>query len=210
MSEHVPILTPTQEAEIRRKAKDALRKRQERADRKRAKKAAEAEAAGTLPVVADAAFVEVATVEEFWQRNRAAAPPELIKELLEQQERALEQISWIRNLMEGTGVGPEDPDFVSVEDGVADLEDFIQEHGVVETSFVNLGCWKDPAVFTALVVTDDSNARYLQFGILTSLTAHRYKQFQQWLESRKPKIKSIHGTEVPIVDYRPTKKERDR
>lgn len=207
MTEHQPILTEAQVARIKALERDKVRKRVERAARKAERKRNETAA---LPVVPDAAFVEAGTIEQFWERNRAQAPPELIKELLEQQERALDQIRWLRNLMEGTGVGPEDPDYVSVEDGVADLEDFIQEHGVVELAFLNLGCWRDSALFTALVVTDDSNARYLQFGILTSLTAHRYKQFQQWLESRKPKIKSIHGTEVPIIDYRPTKKERDR
>lgn len=180
---HEPILSDEQVAEIKRREKDKVRKRVERAARKAERKRNEAAA---LPVVPDAAFVEAGTIEQFWERNRAQAPPELIVELLEQQERALDQISWLRNLMEGTGVG-EDPDFLSVEDGVADLEDFIQEHGVVELAFVNLGCWKDPAVFTALVATDDATAKYLQFGILTSVTAHRYAQFKSWLKSRKPK-----------------------
>jgi hypothetical protein len=191
---HVPILTDEQTDRIRRLEKDKVRKRIERAARKAERKRNETAA---LPVVPDSLFVEVGTVKEFWKRNRAQAPPELIKELLEQQERALDQISWLRNAMEGTGVGPEDPDYISVEDGTADLEDFIQEHGTVELAFVNLGCWREPTLFTALTVTDDANAKYLQFGILTSVTAHRNTQFLAWLESRKPKVKSIHGTTVP-------------
>ena len=70
----------------------------------------------------------VATAEEFWSANRLTADQRKIKAWKEQEERVLDKIFWMN---EGWSCPPQDADFVSLEEGLAALEHFVAEHGLV-------------------------------------------------------------------------------
>jgi hypothetical protein len=70
------------------------------------------------------------TIQEWWNFNRSKLTDAENAELLERQERVLDQLYWMEQQISGT-YDPLPEEYVSVEEGRADLEADIKKHGTV-------------------------------------------------------------------------------
>ena len=73
-------------------------------------------------------LADVQTAEDFWKANRLLANPQKLHEWKEREERVLDQIFWMNN---GWACSPQAADFVSLHEGLADIEAFIAEYGLI-------------------------------------------------------------------------------
>lgn len=70
-------------------------------------------------------FAQIEDAEDFWAANRLTLTKKKLDELLAQQELVLDEEHWMQH---GFEVDPSDPDFVSLEEGLQDLDAFIATH----------------------------------------------------------------------------------
>jgi hypothetical protein len=145
----------------------------------------------------------VATAEEFWSANRLLANGQKIRGWKEQEESVLDKLFWMNN---GWACSPTDPDFVSLEEGLADLDAFIGEHGLIhDDSSVyqhyvlqdfrpSWGVWATKTIFDpiwetiegfwrderlgALCEENEPTAIYAKYGIRTALSAYAVRMFK--------------------------------
>jgi hypothetical protein len=145
----------------------------------------------------------VETAEEFWSANRLLANGQKIHAWREQEQRVLDQIYWLNV---GWRTSPQDPNFVGLNEGLADLDDFIDEFGLVhddeyknpilqnvrplwsvwadkpdDVPFVGtiMGFWRNPEIFNALLKESEPTAIYARYGIRTALPAYHVRLFKQ-------------------------------
>ena len=147
------------------------------------------------------------TQEEFWQKMRQSATPAdqiKIEQWQAEQERVLDQMYWLNA---GWQTAPDDPDFVSYEDGLGDLDDFIATHGMIHdenyTSHdlndftphwaiwcskaeikdpiwgVVEGFWKDAQRFEALCQENEPTRIYCMYGVKTALPQYHVRLWKQ-------------------------------
>lgn len=152
---------------------------------------------------------KVETAEEFWRLNRASVDGKKIHKWLEIQESVLDQLHWLNS---GGSVSPQDPDFVSLEEGVADLEDFVGEHGLVHNDVYQSPFlrdfhpywgiwalevihdpiwrtlqpyWRDTERFHALCAESEATMVYAKFGIRIALPAYHLRMFRSRIKEHK-------------------------
>ena len=109
------LLSPEQLARKR----DRERKRKQRAGQKDAKAATQQRAAESSM-----------SIQEWWDSNRSKLTEAENAELLERHERVLDELYWMEQQISGT-YDPLPEEYVSVEEGRADLEADIKKHGTV-------------------------------------------------------------------------------
>jgi hypothetical protein len=73
-------------------------------------------------------LADVPTAQQFWDANRLLVTSQKIRAWKEQEERVLDILYWMYT---GGSCSPQDADFVSLEEGLAALEHFVAEHGLV-------------------------------------------------------------------------------
>jgi hypothetical protein len=162
------LLTPAQIAERERKDKDSARKRQERLEKK---------------LVSELDTIE--TKEELWSRNRKLLAPEELDALLARQERMFDQVHWANDAMGGTLPPPDDVDYyVSVEEGAADLFEFVEAHGTVTMELVLLGTYWQTPLYQESFNGSDNNSIFARLGLVVGFPDHKLHEFQQWLAAR--------------------------
>ncbi len=162
------LLTPEQIAEKERLARDAARKRTER------QKAA-----------AEKAIADIETKEDLWQHNRKLLSETELTTLLEKQERVFDQVYWVNGVLAGTNLPPDDPDHVSVEEGAADLSEFLKAHGTVTMELVLIGqYWKTP-LYTERFQGSDPTSIFARLGLFTAMPGHKVHQFEQFVAARR-------------------------
>jgi hypothetical protein len=162
------LLTPEQIAEKERLAKDATRKRTER------QKAA-----------AEKAIADIETKEDLWQHNRKLLSETELTTLLEKQERVFDQVHWANSVLSGTNLPEDDPDYVSVEEGAADLLAFVRERGTVTMELVLIDqYWKTP-LYTERFQGSDPTSIFARLGLVTAMPGHKVYQFEQLMAARR-------------------------
>lgn len=121
-------LTSAQIAERERKEKQRLR-----GLARRAKAGAEKE-------------IENITMKEaLWEFNGKLLPEAEFTALLEKQERVWDQIHPVNDVLAGTNLPEDDPDFVTVQEEGEDLFAHVKEHGTVTMEIVLIDeHWKTP------------------------------------------------------------------
>lgn len=72
------------------------------------------------------------TREQFWQLNRAQVSAEQLAAWAKQSELVEDQLYWMRTFREQDS---NDPDYVSLNEGLADLDNFVHEHGLIRDVF---------------------------------------------------------------------------
>ncbi|VVB52993.1 Uncharacterised protein [uncultured archaeon] len=166
----------------------------------------------------DNALADVLNAQEFWNANRLLLPKKKSDEYLAQQERVFDILFW----MSDGWREPQAPDFVSLGEGIADLENFVSEHGVISDDpssykhhtlqdFVpSWGVWaerdiesdpiwgyvepfyKDAERFKALCCESPATEIYARYGIRTALPAFHLRKFLSRIEAHK---NGVHRSE---------------
>ncbi len=98
---------------------------------------------GVKPVqISKQVLARLNNVEDFWAHNKSMTDGKVIHRYLEMQERYLDEMYWLNH---GFETPPDDKDFVSLEDGIACMGEFIAERGMIhDDSFTSpfLQSWK--------------------------------------------------------------------
>lgn len=116
----IPLKKRTKEQQKRYQALETAYSRANAKNKKLDEKLAKISDAGT-------------TLAEFHELNRAEVDAGQLKVWLEQQERVLDQIHWMATWQDQD---PNEVDYyVSLEDGLNDLERFIAEHGFIKDAY---------------------------------------------------------------------------
>jgi hypothetical protein len=161
--------------QLRRK-RNRERKRNQRAQEKQSKKARNAGAE---------------SLDAFWRVNRESAKQSDIDALLEREAEVLDLIYVMKQIVEGTyeqNVAEEDR--VPVAAIIAEVQEE-KAKGVVAVEVGLLDFHLNANIFARLTQTKDQTAIFVRYGIVTALPTHRLHEWEQWLESRKPKAPSI-------------------
>ena len=129
------------------------------------------------------------TLQEFWGVNRAK-DAELVATLEKQAELAADQRYWMES---GWRFG-DDPDYVALREGTADLNRFIREQGglIKEHKFMDedlneyrpgfaiwADFWRDAKMFDALVKENRPTEVYARYGLAISIFEHSHIVFSQ-------------------------------
>ena len=130
----------------------------------------------------------VSTSEQDWyDRNRAAMSPEDFTALLAQNELVLDQLYWMDH---GHQINEEDPDYVSLKDGIADLLSFVKEFGVAHLGDIHRdqsipydwsmdNFWQNSELLTALENESEPTKVYVRTGLLIGLPDWKVVNFLQ-------------------------------
>lgn len=152
---------------------------------------------------------KIETQEEFWRLNRATVDGKKLHDWKAQAELVLDQIAW---MVSGWRYTPPDPDFVSLEEGVADLESFVKAHGLIHDDvyqspflqgyrpywgvwaskvihdpiWVTVSAyWRDTERFHALCGESEATMIYAKFGIRTAMSAYHLRMFKSRIAAHK-------------------------
>jgi hypothetical protein len=129
----------------------------------------------------------VPTAEAFWKLNRLSVGHKLAA-WREIEEQVLDKIHWMNK---GWATPAEDPNFVGLDEGIADLRKFAEEHGFIhDDSFDSIflkdylpQCgvwdqfWRDAVRFSELLAESEPTAIYAKYGIMTALPQYQVRVF---------------------------------
>ena len=167
---HEPILSDEQVERIKRREKDAARKRAERARKK-----------------------GDSNVEEFWRRNRESANPDELKKLEARQSEILDLLFAMRKYVDGTYEELTDPeDRVSLEGLVTDVHEEMATRSTVNDYAIQ--DWRDASAHS----NDYPTRIYLRYGILTAIPCRAYNafhgkfrdKFKEMFETPSPRVET--------------------
>jgi hypothetical protein len=152
------------------------------------------------------ALADVASAKTFWEANCFLLTEKKRNEYLVQQERVLDLLFWMQN---GWAEPPHSPDFVSLNEGLAGVDEHVAEHGVISddpSSYKHhtlqdfkpgWGVWaqqdieadpiwgyvpafyKDAERFKALCLESPATEIYARYGIRTAIPAYHLRKFKQ-------------------------------
>jgi hypothetical protein len=134
--------------------------------------------------------------EEWWEINRTYLQKKdvnLLQSYLDQEQLVLDQVCWMER---GHLIDPADQDFVTLADGLADLEEFVKETGLccLGRYKTPLAADKDTEIFQwasdehywanydlleFICKLSPSTKTYACYGILTAVPDWRYREFLQ-------------------------------
>lgn len=131
-----------------------------------------------------------ATEEEWWASNiqyLEKKTPDKLAEYRAIEAEVYDQLHWMKY---GHRVDPADPDFVSLQEGMTDLEDFVQQHGLVHLGRIYFKdtdevfmwdgqYWKDKKLLDAICSLSPATKVFAKFGILTAIPDWRYRHFKE-------------------------------
>jgi hypothetical protein len=149
-------------------------------ERSRKRKRAEQEAEKAIE-----ATRQVADVHEFWAANRAMLSETELAEKCAQHERVLDQMHWLKH---GDKVDPNDPDFVSLSEGVEDLVAFVRENPSPHLGYITKSedippdwssrkFWKNASLMSLLCGEGEATTAYVKYGFLIGVSdalVHRF------------------------------------
>ena len=158
------FLTPAHRLAKEKRDADAKRKRDERAREREQKELA-----------------EIASREELWKRNCEALPRSELSALEIENQRVLDLWNWIELVLEGSDIS-RDPDWTTLEAGVAAVEAHVAEFGLCNPEILLLGqFWKSQPFYETLKDRKDSTAVFALTGYFTALPEIRVMQLRQML-----------------------------
>jgi hypothetical protein len=162
-------------SEAERKRRDAERKRAERAEQK----------------VRDS-LSAIESKEDLWAANRSLLSESELSALSERQERALDQLHWMDSVLAGNNLPPDDPDYVSLEEGAADLDEFVKANGTVGLKILWFGdYWRQPV--WEKFQGDDPTSIFARLGFVVGFPGKKLHDFEQFIASLKPTAPSGSG-----------------
>ena len=154
-------------------------------------------------------LANIKTVDEFWAHNKSMTSGKVIHQYLEMQERYLDELHWLNY---GWELPPDDEDFVSLEDGIACMDDFIRERGYIhdekfkslflqdfrpqwavwvnKVNYVDpfwgriLPYWQDER-FHELCKESEATAIYARYGIRTAFSQYHVRLWKGRIAAHK-------------------------
>jgi len=161
------FLTPAQRLAKEKREANAKRKREERAREREEKELA-----------------AITSKEDLWKRNREALPKDELSELDIKNQRVLDLWNWIELVSEGSDIS-RDPDWTTLEVGVAAVEAHVAENGLRNPEILVLGqFWKSQSFYEMLKVRKDSTGVFALTGLCVALPELRVMQLRQ-METRQ-------------------------
>jgi hypothetical protein len=155
-------LTPAQRHAKKKRDAEAKRKRDERAREQERKELA-----------------EITSIENLWKRNREALLKEELNDLRAKDERVHDLWNWIELVLEGSDIS-RDPDWTTLEAGVAAVEAHVAEFGLCNPEILLLGqFWKLPPFYETLKARTDSTGVFGLTGFFVALPELRVMQLRQ-------------------------------
>jgi hypothetical protein len=150
-----------------RRAKDAKRKRDERARKK-------------SPTKAD-------SLKQFRAASLATANPQKLAEWRARQEEILDTLHWMRQVIGGTyNVNPADTEcYVSIEEGDEDIKQMLREYGEVSATAVLLLPLSQTLAHLRKDGENHPTSIYARFGILTALPDYKVHEWKQFMARRQ-------------------------
>lgn len=137
------------------------------------------------------------TPDEFWAISIATFPEEKIAAWKQRQERVLDIIYWIEEMVKGTyDASPDnEEEYVSPEDGNADLNADLAQHGQCDChGILMLGeFWKNSSRMAVRYVDDRPDSVFAKTGIVTGIPSHwveKWREFYQGYRLRKAKAEA--------------------
>ena len=114
---------------------------------------------------------------EFWESNRTALSPQELASMLTLHQRVEDILFWMEH---GHELDPTDEDFVSLESGVADLLEFMREHGTARLGYIKADqdipadwstreFWRSSELLTKLCDENYPTAQYVRYGLHAAL-----------------------------------------
>ena len=152
--------------------------------------------------------------EEAWHlANRSyleKRDPAEYQRLLALQEVCKDQLWW---LLRGHTVDPSDPDYVSLEEGIADLGDFVQTNDLFHGGYIptplapnGRGCfywdaadkyWQHQALMNFLCSLSKPTELYAKYGII-GIPDWRYKQFKEDVTNERGELDETLWRSLPV------------
>jgi hypothetical protein len=140
-----------------------------------------------------AEFNAIETMEDFRTYNRKAISSSELGELYAKNQRVDDLTNWIELVLEGSDIS-RDPDWPSMQSGVAAVNEHVAQNGLCNVEFVILGqYWKLP-LYDILKLRTDSTGEFARTGLLTALPELRVRQLQE-------KLAADRHVEVPKPIY---------
>jgi hypothetical protein len=103
---------------------------------------------------------------------------------LEQQVKVWDQAHWVNSVLAGINLPPDDPDYVSVEEGAADLFEFVRTNGVVNLELVLLDeYWQRPLYLERFQGTDPDSI-FARLSFVSAMPGHKFYEFEQFLATQ--------------------------
>jgi hypothetical protein len=147
---------------------------------------------------AERAKLQRSSREEFWQTMRARdaklydfAALQLVHETV------WDQIFWMDNCDNPAVNDPEDENYVSLEEGEDNLDDFVREHGVIHLGYIYRDpilrgsswheYWKDAATLEKICNEGGPTKGYALYGLLTGIPDWMYLEFKNKF-GKKPRV----------------------
>jgi hypothetical protein len=125
-----------------------------------------------------------ATRQEFWNGNRSALSSENLEAMFAQDGRVRDQLYFMDH---GYKVTAEDIVYLSVDEGTAELVEFVKEHGVTHLGYVSKNdlppdwpsrqYWRDADLMEKLENENKQTAQYVRYGLLAAVPDWRVVQF---------------------------------
>lgn len=123
--------------------------------------------------------------DEFWESNRAGLSPQELESMTRLHERCLDVLCWMEI---GREVEPSDDCYVPFEDGVADLLEFVNEHGTTRLGYIKKDqeipgdwstreYWRSSELLTKLCDENYQTSRYVRYGLLCALPDWKVANF---------------------------------
>jgi hypothetical protein len=121
---------------------------------------------------------------EWWNGNRSALSSEDFEVMFAQDGRVRDQLYWMDHGYKATA---EDIVYISLEEGVAELVEFVKKHGVAHLGYVSnnglppdwpsLQYWRDAELIEKLESENKQTAQYVRYGLLAGLPDWRVVEF---------------------------------
>jgi hypothetical protein len=125
------------------------------------------------------------TEQDWWEEGRVLLTPQEREAMIRQHEACLDRLHWMAH---GHEVPPDDPDYVSPEDGLDLLLDSVRENGVTHLGYItkdedipsNWGTqryWRDPDLLQKLYDENWQTTQYVRYGWLAALPDWKVVEF---------------------------------
>lgn len=124
----------------------------------------------------------VTSLQDLWKLNRSTLSEQRLADFHEREERVLDLISWMDLVVSGNNVPPDDPCYVSLDEGRQDVEAHVAANGFTMIEISLLGeFWKSADLYARFLLRTDSTSTFARYGFVVGIPAHRYQEWQELL-----------------------------
>jgi hypothetical protein len=151
---------------------------------------------------------QIESCSEWWEKNRQAIPRHELEAMKAQHELVLDQLHW----MEKPLTDPNDPDYVSLEEGTTDLVEFVRENPCPHLGYISRfdlpadwgKFWLDKELLARIRGESLATRVYADHGIYLGLPdwlVERFLMANGWTWKRVAELLRYHVNNQGQVSY---------